>query len=64
MSDPKVLPPRSADAEPNGSECEDASEDQSSQGPSLTLLYSLIALAIAVAIFFAMMIVLPFYRRR
>jgi hypothetical protein len=35
-----------------------------SQGPSLTLLYSLIALALAAAIGFAMMIVLPFYRRR
>lgn len=33
-------------------------------GPSLTLLYSLIALALAAAIGFAVMIVLPFYRSR
>ncbi|MGA2807461.1 MAG: hypothetical protein ABSE87_04960 [Terracidiphilus sp.] len=35
-----------------------------SQGPSLTLLYGLIALALAAAIGFALMIVLPFYQRR
>jgi len=33
-------------------------------GPSLALLYSLIALALAAAIFLAGLIVLPFYRRR
>jgi hypothetical protein len=42
----------------------DDSQDSPSQGPSLTLLYSLIALALAVAIGIAMMIVLPFYHRR
>ena len=35
-----------------------------SKGPSLALLYSLIALALAVAIGLAILIVLPFYRRR
>jgi hypothetical protein len=35
-----------------------------SQGPSLTLLYGLIALALAAAIGFALLIVLPFYQRR
>jgi hypothetical protein len=35
-----------------------------SSGPNLTLLYSLIALALAAAIAIASMIVLPFYRRR
>jgi hypothetical protein len=59
MSDPKILPPRREDAEP-----EEAIADQSSQGPSLVLLYSLIALALGAAIFFAMLIVLPFYRQR
>jgi hypothetical protein len=39
-------------------------EDRPSQGPNLTLLYSLIALALAAAIGLAMMIVLPFYQRR
>ena len=34
-----------------------------STGPSLTLLYSLIALALVVAIGFAILIVLPFYHR-
>jgi hypothetical protein len=39
-------------------------EDPEYAGPSLTLLYSLIALALAAAIGFALMIVLPFYHRR
>jgi len=38
-------------------------EDTTSSGPSLTLLYSLIALALAAAIGFALMIVLPFHHR-
>jgi hypothetical protein len=41
----------------------DAAE-QRSQGPNLTLIYSLIALALLAAIGFAALIVLPFYRRR
>ena len=39
-------------------------EDPPSHGPSLTLLYGLIALALAAAIGFALLIVLPFYQRR
>jgi len=39
-------------------------EPDSSQGPSLTLLFSLLALALAAAIGFALLIVLPFYHRR
>ena len=42
----------------------DESGDEPGRGPSLTLLYSLIALALAVAIGLALLIVLPFYRRR
>lgn len=38
--------------------------DAQSKGPNLVLLYSLIGLALAVAIGFAVMIVLPFYNRR
>jgi hypothetical protein len=34
-----------------------------SQGPNLTLLYSLIAVALVTAIAIAVMIVLPFYHR-
>ncbi len=45
-------------------EQQDMSSDESTKGPSLTLLYSLIALALAAAIAVAAMIVLPFYRRR
>ncbi|MGD1063751.1 MAG: hypothetical protein ABR860_10870 [Terracidiphilus sp.] len=37
---------------------------ESSQGPNLVLLYSLIALALAVAIGLAALIVLPFYQHR
>ena len=58
MSDPERQPASSAphqEADP---------EDAPSQGPSLTLLYSLIALALMAAIGFAMMIVLPFHHRR
>jgi hypothetical protein len=39
-------------------------EEEPARGPSLTLLYSLIAFALLAAIGFAMLIVLPFYRRR
>ncbi|MGA3263003.1 MAG: hypothetical protein ABSC47_03045 [Terracidiphilus sp.] len=54
MSDPERPP-----AGPGGE-----SPHRPSQGPSLTLIYSLIALALAAAIGFALMIVLPFYHRR
>jgi hypothetical protein len=39
-------------------------EDSPQQGPSLTLIYSLIALALIAAIGFALLIVAPFYHRR
>jgi hypothetical protein len=38
--------------------------DRPAQGPSLTLLFGLLALALAAAIGFALLIVLPFYHRR
>jgi hypothetical protein len=41
----------------------DADGEEPSQGPNLVLLYSLIALALAVAIGLAALIVLPFYQR-
>lgn len=44
-------------------ESEEAGEPERS-GPSLTLMYSLLALALALAIGCAIMIVLPFYHRR
>lgn len=40
------------------------SEEDRPQGPSLTLLYSLVVLALLAAIGLALMIVLPFYHRR
>jgi hypothetical protein len=43
---------------------QDEPGDEPDRGLSLTLLYSLIALALAVAIGLALLIVLPFYRRR
>ena len=43
---------------------EDAEDGQTSQGPSLVLIYSLVALALVLATFFAAMIVLPFYLHR
>jgi hypothetical protein len=42
---------------------EDTSKDEPGGGPSLTLLYSLIALALAAAIALAALIVRPFYLR-
>ncbi len=42
----------------------DEPPDEQAQGPNLTLLYSLIALALAAAIGLAALIVLPFYHRR
>jgi hypothetical protein len=54
MSDPEILP---------AAEKKD-SDDQTSAGPNLTLLYSIIALALAVAIGLAAMIVYPFYKSR
>jgi hypothetical protein len=39
-------------------------DDEPNPGPNLILLYSLIALALAAAIGFALLIVLPFYHRR
>lgn len=48
---------------PDAGEGESAG-DTPSQGPNLVLLYSLIALALAVAIGLAAIIVLPFYQRR
>jgi hypothetical protein len=54
MSNPEILPP--------GPGHESGTEPP--QGPSLTLLYSLLALALAAAIGLALLIVIPFYRRR
>jgi hypothetical protein len=55
MSNPEILPPSAAPDRP---------PVQGSSGPSLKLLYSLLALALAAAIGLALLIVLPFYRRR
>jgi hypothetical protein len=54
MSDPEILPPG---PEPHA-------KNRPLPGPSLTLIYGLIALALAAAIGLALLIVLPFYRRR
>jgi hypothetical protein len=52
------------DAEGPENDRKDEGDNHSSQGPSLTLLYSLIGLALALAIAVAALIVLPFYRHR
>jgi hypothetical protein len=49
-------PPESANSELD-------QEDATSSGPNLTLIYSLIVLALVAAIGLALMIVLPFYHR-
>ena len=53
-----------ADESRHESAAEDAPGEEPSRGPNLVLLYSLIALALAAAIGFALLIVLPFYQRR
>lgn len=50
-------------SDPGNSEKQSDSQEPESTGPSLTLLYSLVALALIGAIVFACLIVLPFYRR-
>ena len=51
---PEILPP-SPEAHAKG---------KHTLGPNLALIYGLVALALAAAIGFALLIVLPFYRRR
>jgi hypothetical protein len=55
MSEPERPPTGSSDGEP---------PVRPAQGPSLALFYGLLALALAMAIGFALLIVLPFYHRR
>jgi len=43
---------------------EEPEEGHPGRAPNLVLIYSLIALALATAIGFALMIVFPFYHRR
>ncbi|MFZ0745821.1 MAG: hypothetical protein WAM85_15535 [Terracidiphilus sp.] len=45
-------------------ESQPESVDQPSQGPNLVVLYSILAIALLVAIGIAVFIVLPFYHRR
>ncbi len=53
-----------SDAERDPGKHEGNEEDGARQGPNLTLLYSLIALALAAAIGLALLIVMPFHHRR
>ena len=53
-----------SDSEPGNATPADAPEDSPSTGPSLTLIYSLIGVALIAAIGLATLIVLPFYHRR
>lgn len=46
------------------SEPDKNSEEAPGKGPNLALLYSLLVLALAAAIGFALLIVAPFYHRR
>jgi ABC-type antimicrobial peptide transport system permease subunit len=65
---PPPAPPRWTPSRPSNMSNPDPNlsnqEEEPSQGPNLVLLYSLIALALAAAIGFAIMIVMPFYLRR
>lgn len=59
MSKPERSPTGSGSKPP-----QPPAEDHPAQGPSLALLFGLLALALAAAIGFALLIVLPFYHRR
>jgi len=59
MSEPELQPSSSG-----GKPRQPLAEDQPAQGQSLALLFGLLALALAAAIGFALLIVLPFYHRR
>jgi hypothetical protein len=61
MPDPEA-PPQKTDSRQHTPDSPDS--DESSPGPSLPLLYSLIGLALIAAIGFALLIVAPFYHRR
>jgi hypothetical protein len=59
MSDPErqlPVPQDESVAVPN--------QGQQNQGPNLAVIYALVALALAAAIGFALLIVFPFYHRR
>jgi len=56
--------PTMDNADRPGTDPKDAGGEEPAQGPNLVLLYSLIALALAVAIGLALLIVWPFYMRR
>ncbi len=60
MADPEAPPPSPAPQPPPP---ESPDPDEPSSGPSLTLLYSLIGLALLFAIGFALLIVAPFHHR-
>ena len=49
---------------PSSMSSEPREDPQSSKGPNLVLIYSLIAAALLVALAVAALIVLPFYQRR
>lgn len=53
-----------SDEEREADQRETDTDDAPSHGPSLTLLYSLVALALLAAIGFALLIVRPFYHRQ
>lgn len=59
MSEPELQPSNSGGKPP-----QPLPEDRPTQGPSLALLFGLLAMALAAAIGFALLIVLPFYHRR
>jgi hypothetical protein len=64
MNNPDGLPKGTADESKAPQPRTTPEEDTPNPGPNLTLLYSLIALALLAAIGFAILIVLPFYHRR
>ncbi len=63
MSDDVRPAPPDPDLEQQDSQTDEPGNEPAQKGPSLALLYSLIALALAAAIALAALIVRPFYLR-
>jgi hypothetical protein len=53
-----------SNSEPHRAHKPDEADEPDSTGPNLTLIYSLLGLALIAAIVIAAFIVLPFYQRR
>lgn len=64
MNSPEPRRPSREEARAHQPELQNSATEEPSQGPNLVVLYSILALALLIAISLAIFIVLPFYHRR